>query len=63
MLGSFSNKAIAAKARAMYGHRVTAADYEELMKKRTVGDACVTLAPYMALALVAMALLEKDLSI
>ena len=43
MLGSFSNKAIAAKARAMYGHRVTEADYEELMKKRTVGDAAAYL--------------------
>ena len=43
MLGSFSNKAIAAKARAMYGHRVTAADYEELMKERTVGDAAAYL--------------------
>ena len=39
MLRSFSNKAIATKARAMYGARVTQADYEELMKKRTVGDA------------------------
>lgn len=38
MLKSFSNKAIATKARAMYGARVTAADYEELVKKRSVGE-------------------------
>jgi len=38
MLKSFSNKAIATKARAMYGARVTAADYEELIKKRSVGE-------------------------
>ena len=38
MLKSFSNKAIATKARAMYGPRVTAADYEELIKKRSVGE-------------------------
>ena len=43
MLRSFSNKAIATKARAMYGARVTQADYEELMKKRTVGDAAAYL--------------------
>lgn len=38
MLKSFSNKAIATKARAMYGARVTPADYEELLKKRSVGE-------------------------
>lgn len=38
MLKSFSNKAIATKARAMYGARVTSADCEELIKKRTVGE-------------------------
>ncbi len=38
MLKSFSNKAIATKARAMYGARVTAADCEELVKKRSVGE-------------------------
>lgn len=43
MLENFSDKAIAAKVRAMYGHRLTAADYEELMKKRSVGDTAVYL--------------------
>lgn len=43
MLKSFSNKAIATKARAMYGERVTAADYEELVKKRSVGEAAAYL--------------------
>ena len=43
MLKSFSNKAIATKARAMYGARVTAADYEELIKKRSVGEAAAYL--------------------
>ena len=43
MLKSFSNKAIATKARAMYGERVTAADYEELLKKRSVGEAAAYL--------------------
>lgn len=43
MLKSFSNKAIATKARAMYGERVTAADYEELIKKRSVGEAAAYL--------------------
>lgn len=38
MLKSFSNKAIATKARAMYGAGVTAADCEELVKKRSVGE-------------------------
>lgn len=38
MLGNFSDKAIATKVRAMYRFRLTHADYEELMKKRTVGD-------------------------
>lgn len=38
MLGNFSDKAIAAKVRAMYRYRLTSADYEELMKKRSVGD-------------------------
>lgn len=38
MLGNFSDRAIAAKARAMYRYRLTPGDYEELMKKRTVGD-------------------------
>lgn len=33
-----SDNAIAAKVRAMYRYRLTPADYEELMKKRTVGD-------------------------
>lgn len=43
MLGNYSDKAIAAKARAMYGKRVTRTDYEELMKKRSVGDAAAYL--------------------
>lgn len=38
MFKSFSNKAIATKARAMYGRRLRPADYEELIKKRSVGD-------------------------
>ena len=38
MLGNYSDGAIAAKVRAMYRYRLTSADYEELMKKRTVGD-------------------------
>lgn len=38
MLKSFSNKSIATKARAMYGARVTPGDYEELLKKRSVGE-------------------------
>lgn len=38
MLGDFSDRAIAAKIRAMYRYRLTPGDYEELMKKRTVGD-------------------------
>ena len=37
MLKSFSNKAIATKARAMYGARVTAADCEELVKSARWG--------------------------
>lgn len=43
MLGNFSDKAIAAKVRVMYRYRLTHADYEELMKKRTVGDVGVYL--------------------
>lgn len=43
MLGDFSDKAIAAKVRAMYRFRLTSADYEELMKKPTVGDAAAYL--------------------
>lgn len=38
MLGNYSDKAIAAKVRVMYRYRLTPSDYEELMKKRTVGD-------------------------
>lgn len=38
MLGDYSDRAIAAKVRAMYRYRLTPGDYEELMKKRTVGD-------------------------
>lgn len=38
MLGNSSDNAIAAKIRAMYRYRLTPADYEEMMKKRTVGD-------------------------
>lgn len=43
MLKSFANKSIATKARAMYGGRVTPGDYEELIKKRSVGDAAAYL--------------------
>ena len=38
MLRSFSNKAISSKARAMYGRRLSAGDYDELVKKRSVGE-------------------------
>lgn len=38
MLGDYSDRAIASKVRAMYRYRLTPGDYEELMKKRTVGD-------------------------
>ncbi len=43
MLKSFSNKAIATKARAMYGQGITQSDYEELIKKRSVGDIAIYL--------------------
>lgn len=38
MLASFSSKAIASKARAMYGKRLRLADYTEMMKKSTVAE-------------------------
>lgn len=38
MLTSFSSNAITAKARAIYGKRLTTADYRELMRQRTVSD-------------------------
>ncbi len=43
MLKSFSSKAIATKARAMYGGRLTKADYTELMKRSTVPEAAAYL--------------------
>lgn len=36
MLETFSSKAIVTKVKAMYGHRVTAADYEQLLHKTSV---------------------------
>lgn len=38
MLTSFSSNAITAKARAIYGKRLTTTDYRELMRQRTVSD-------------------------
>ncbi len=38
MLNSFSNKAILAKARAMYGNRLTEDDYNEMLRKRSVSE-------------------------
>ena len=43
MLKSFSDKAIAAKARAMYGSRLTPDDYDQLMKRSTVPEAAAYL--------------------
>ena len=38
MLNSFTNKAILAKARAMYGNRLTEDDYSEMLRKRSVSE-------------------------
>lgn len=38
MLNSFASNAITAKARAIYGNRLTASDYHELLRQRTVSD-------------------------
>lgn len=38
MLNSLSSNVVLAKARTMYGKRLTAADYKELLKSRTVGE-------------------------
>ncbi|WP_040197985.1 V0D/AC39 family V-type ATPase subunit [Candidatus Soleaferrea massiliensis] len=38
MLNGYSSNAIMTKARAMYGKRLTAADFQELARKRTVGE-------------------------
>lgn len=38
MLNSLSSNVVLAKARTMYGKRLTAADYNELLKSRTVGE-------------------------
>ena len=38
MLNSLSSNAVNAKARAIYGKRLTTADYRELMRQRTVSD-------------------------
>lgn len=43
MLQSFSSKAIASKARAMYGRRLTGGDYAEMIKKSSVGEVAVYL--------------------
>lgn len=43
MLENFSSSAIAAKARAMYGQRLTASDYNEMMKRATVPEVAVYL--------------------
>ncbi len=38
MMNSYSSNAITAKARAIYGKRLTSADYHELLRQRTVSD-------------------------
>ncbi len=38
MLKSYATQAITSKARAMYGHRLTMRDYNEMMKKRSVPE-------------------------
>ncbi len=38
MLNSLSSNVVLAKARTMYGKRLTTADYNELLKSRTVGE-------------------------
>jgi len=43
VLSSFSDTAILAKIRAMYGRRLTQEDYTELLHKQTVGDAAAYL--------------------
>lgn len=43
MLSNFSDTAILAKIRAMYGRRLTWDDYTELLHKQTVGDAAAYL--------------------
>lgn len=53
-LSSLSANAVSAKARAIYGRRLTAADYRDLMHQRTVSDVAAYLksnpgyAPYLA---------------
>lgn len=37
-MSSFSSNAILAKARAMYSHRLTEQNYEELLKRRSIND-------------------------
>ena len=37
-ISALSANAISAKARAIYGRRLTAADYQELTRQRTVSD-------------------------
>lgn len=37
-MSSFSSNAILAKARAMYSHRLTELNYEELLKRRSIND-------------------------
>mgnify|MGYP003379009870 CR=1 FL=1 len=39
MLSSYSNNVIAAKARGMYGKRITIEQYEELLRCRSVSEA------------------------
>ena len=39
MMSAMSSNVILAKARAMYGSRLTAADYAALLKCRSVGEA------------------------
>ncbi|MEG1874388.1 MAG: V-type ATPase subunit [Angelakisella sp.] len=43
MLKSYSSKAIASKARAMYGQRLTAADYNDMVKKDSVTEVALYL--------------------
>lgn len=40
MFNSFSGNAISAKARAIYGKRLTTANYHDLLRQRTVNDIC-----------------------
>lgn len=43
MLSSFSSNAVLSKARAMYGKRLTAENYRDLLNCRTVGEVAAVL--------------------